>query len=521
MGRTFVRQATQIRKSDSYLDTVQPTEANYETNTTSIEDDLNNLRSQIQNLLNRNGASFPTGNWYDDISVPSGFENGSKRGVSEINQQLHNLERKRVLTSFVSLTDVLVSGSQNWAVLALAETPNPSIPVPRAVAVGGSSTVTGSVAASITIGSHSLSEVGGATTISPKNLCMIVTGSNRDPILSSGSVVYGLFQTDKSDGQVLAGGDAQLSFVKVNDTGDDLIACPVVDIEGKRINYVSVTRKALEDLSEQDFLRGAEIDVPSSTSATRQNSYDNQGTTPVELTTNAVLDIGTGLYWQIRDNANASLLKVTEGSTGGNTTFLVDTDVDVFDVNAGVNDFASGVTVASAGTDIKLGVNAGVIETTSTDNLRILGAGELFFDDGNQSTSTWADTNGIKLSDTALEWTTFSGSFGETSLLKAIYQSKRRDKVYATVNTTVAADSDVSATAGNINVQLPATKLPYMNSGSFMKDYDVYLNGQLLYPGADSGAGNDYYPGSDEFSLKFEFAVKSGDVICVVPYIRD
>jgi hypothetical protein len=54
-----------------------------------------------------------------------------------------------------------------------------------------------------------------------------------------------------------------------------------------------------------------------------------------------------------------------------------------------------------------------------------------------------------------------------------------------------------------------------------MKDYDVYLNGQLLYPGADSGAGNDYYPGSDEFSLKFEFAVKSGDVICVVPYIRD
>jgi hypothetical protein len=239
------------------------------------------------------------------------------------------------------------------------------------------------------------------------------------------------------------------------------------------------------------------------------------------LTTNAVLDIGTGLYWQIRDNANASLLKVTEGSSGGNTTFLVDTDVDVFDVNAGVNDFASGVTVASAGTDIKLGVNAGVIETTSTDNLRILGAGELFFDDGNQSTSTWADTNGIKLSDTALEWTTFSGSFGETSLLKAIYQSKRRDKVYATVNTTVAADSDVSATAGNINVQLPATKLPYMNSGSFMKDYDVYLNGQLLYPGADSGAGNDYYPGSDEFSLKFEFAVKSGDVICVVPYIRD
>jgi hypothetical protein len=194
----------------------------------------------------------------------------------------------------------------------------------------------------------------------------------------------------------------------------------------------------------------------------------------------------------------------------------VDTAVDYFDVNAVDVDFLQGAKFDTGGTRIDIGMNAGVIETTSTNNLRVFGAGELFLDDGNQSSSTWVDTNGIKLSDTALEWSVFSGSFGETSLLKAVYQSKRRDKVYAIVNTTVAANNDVSLAASNINVQLP-----YMNSGSFTKDYDVYLNGQLMYPGAASGDDNDYYPGTTEYALKFEFGLKANDIICVIPYVRD
>jgi hypothetical protein len=172
MGRTFVRQATQIKKSDSYDDTIQPSATNYETNPTSIEDDLNSLRSQIQNLLNRNGASFPTGNWYDDVTSPVTFEYGAKRGVNELNQQLHDLERKRVLTNFVSLADVYVSSSQNWIVLGPGELPSPSGISPTKLVAVGASTTTGSVAASVTIGSHSLNEVAGATAISPKNLCM-------------------------------------------------------------------------------------------------------------------------------------------------------------------------------------------------------------------------------------------------------------------------------------------------------------------------------------------------------------
>jgi len=63
--------------------------------------------------------------------------------------------------------------------------------------------------------------------------------------------------------------------------------------------------------------------------------------------------------------------------------------------------------------------------------------------------------------------------------------------------------------------------LPDMSTGSFTLDYDVYLNGELLRPGADASANNDYYPGTSlatAAQLKFEFSVKLGDVLCVIPY---
>lgn len=518
MGRTFIRQDTQIRNSSgSYASNIAPTEAAYETNVTNIQEDLNNIRSQIQNFINRDGATFPTGDWWDDLASPvTSLEAGVPRGINKLNTELHNLERKRVLTQFASLADVLVSGTNNYAVLGFGELPVPGISSPYAVAVGMSSVVTGTVAASGSIGFWSLDLVSGSTVISPKNLCTIVTGSSRDPVLSDGRTVYGLFQTDKTDGQLLAGGDAQLSFVRVTSTGDGLESVPGSDIGGKVINYVSVTRKALEDLSEQDFLRGAEIDVPSAAAGVnRQNAYDNQGTSTVTSNFDATLDLATGKFWEIGDKDSATLFKLTEASTGGTTTVLVDTAVDFFDVNAVDVDFDQGIKVDTGGTDIHVGVNAGVIETTSTDNLRILGAGELIFDDGNQAGSTWVGTDGIKLSDSSAEWTLFSGSFGEVSLLEAISQAKRRDKVYAEVTAaTVGANTDVVYPT-NIDVALPQ-----MASGSFLANYDVYLNGELMRPGANSGENHDYYPGTTSDSLKFEFQLRLGDVICVVPYAR-
>lgn len=522
MGRTFIRQDTQIRKSDVYDDSIAPSLANYETNPVNIEDDLNRMRSALQNFLNRNGASFPVGNWYDDITAPVTFENGSARGIKEVNQQLHDLERKRVLVHSINLTDVVVSAAQNWEILLIGELPS------NTTAAIGSVTTLGTVAAAHggTFGTHSLAEVAGSTAISPKNLCQVVDGATRDPILSGGRTVYALFQTESStDGSTMTGttpNRAQLSFVRINAAGDDLEAVPVADIEGKTINYTSATRKALEDLTEQDFLRGAEVDVPASATVTRQVAYDNQGTTPVELTTNATLDLNSaGITWAVRDLLNANLFRIVEGSGGGTSLVAIDQDVDTFDVNAQVNDFNSGIRVATGTTRINVGETAGTIETTAAADLRILGAGELYLDDGNQVGSTWAQTNGIKLSDSTAEWDAFEAKFGEVSLLYAIANSKeRKAKVYAVVTSNTAADTDVGGVGGGANLD---AQLPDMSLGTFLTDYDVFLNGNLLRPGANAGANNDYYPGTSlaNGQLKFEFPVKGGgdpDVICVVPY---
>ena len=518
MSRTFIRQGTQIKNSDVYNDQ-SPPDVLWESAST-LEDDLNHLRSQIQNILNRDGNTMPSDNWYDNIITPDAFENGRQRGIDALNTDLHGLERKRVLTSYVSVTDITVPDNQNWVVLSAAtQVPNPA-GIGKIVALGATD-FTGSVAVQHagTFGTHSLSEVGGATAISPKNLLMIVTGSNRDPLLHENSIIYGLLQTeDEINGHTLNDIDkrAQISFVMVDPVaGNDLIAAPVESVENKVINYVSVVRKALGDLSEQDFLRGAEIDVPSTSATTRQNAYDNQGTSPVEVSTNSDLDIGSGFYWAIRDSNDASVFKIEEGHTNGDTTVSLSSDVDHLDINAVDVDFAEGAKFDTGGTRIDIGVTAGVIETTSTNDLKLLGAGELLLSDGNMGGSTW-QASSIKLTDATGEWDKFESAFGgEVSLIQGIYQAKRRAKVYSIVQSDALANVNISLASTNLDVELP-----YMDAGSFGSDYDVYLNGQLLFPGANAGSNNDYYPGTDANSLKFEFPLKAGDVICVVPYVR-
>jgi len=644
MSRTFIRQDTQIRKSDVYDDSITPTLANYETNPVNIEDDLNSARSALQNFLNRNGPTFPAGNWYDDIAAPVTFENGAARGINETNQQLHDLERKRVLVSMANFTgtvtvpaavfatgtltttanfgngETVTTGSKTYTfqtvltnvdgnvligvdataslanlaaainlgagsgtVYAAATTANgfvsatsgASTLVATALLAGtvgnaiattetaanaswatatllggvgdvkvlligelpsnttaaiGVVTTRGTVAAFNTnFGNASLALVAGASAISPKNLCEVVDSVTRDPILSSNRIVYALFHTESNtDGSTMTGttpNRAQLSFVRINGAGNALEAAPATDVAGKVIYYASVERKALEDLNEQDFLRGAAVDVPSSTTVTRQVGYDNQGTTPVELATNATLDLNSGgIAWVIRDLLNANVFRVVEGSGGGTTLVDFPVDVDTLNSDAAVNDFDKGIRVATGTTRINVGETAGVIETTGAADLRVLGAGELLLDDGNQTGSTWAQTTGIKLSDTTAEWNLFETNFGEVSLLNAINQAfntnARKAKIYANVTANTSANTDVGGVAGGANLD---AQLPDLSLGNFLTDYDVFLNGNLLRPGANSGSNHDYYPGTSLVNgqLKFEFNVKAGgvpDVIAVVPY---
>lgn len=649
MTRTFIRQDTQIYSSDTYDDTVVPSLADFETNPLELETDLNNLRSQVSNLLDNQ-----VGDWYTDLIVPSALETGVQRGVNDLNTGLHAVEKKRVLRDVHNLIDVAVPASvtgvgsigtvvqasyadgQTFALIdatgqtitfefdtvpdgvgggntvvdisadttaddvrdriisavngvgagllitasiggaglvtltqdvggstgntSIGTTGGPpgtytafaggtgdvvilgvggasELPANLIAAVGAVTTL-GTVVAAHTVpanfGDHELTEVGGPNALNPKNLVAIFDGSTRDPILSppvTGYQVWGLLQSENpADGHTISVSSAdrvQISFVRVTSTGDDLEAVPAADIAGTVINYCFRERVRLEDLTEADFLKGAIVDTPgASTTADRQDVYDNQGTTPVDLTTNAILDLeGPGLEWQIRDDLQALLFRIIEGSAGGTSEIEFGGAVDLFDNDAVVNDFASGATINSGGTrPIAVGVTDGVIESTTGD-LRINGTAEMFLDDGNQTGSTWAQTDGIKLSDTTAEWDDFETAFGEVSLLNAIQQASEtvlRTKVQSVVTGgNYAANTNMNGPSGpsNLTVDLPAYDLV-----TFVDDVDVFLNGALLRNGVNAAANEDVYPGTTPASgdLMFEFTLKGTgakpDVLTVIVY---
>lgn len=636
MGRTFISQDTQIRKSYVYTDNVAPSATNYETNPVSLEDDLNSLRSQVHNLL-----TLQTSHWYNDISTPSTFEGGAKRAVDGLNQDLHDLEHKRVLVDVYNLVDVTVP-SQVRATDALASSgptnfadgetvtidsvvytfTSPFVDAAFNVAVGGTAqdsydnlkaainleagagtlygtattlhptvtalssssttlscraksygTVGNTIAASSTsanntwnsayftggagdmvilsapqLPTYTTAAIGSVTTlgtvcaynsgfgiadatkvvtgtdaISPKNLGSLTDATTHDPILSSGRVVYCLFQSESNtDGSTMTGttpNRAMLSFVRINTASTALELVPTADIAGKTIHYASRVRKYLLGLSEQDFLKGAEIDIPAGATITRQVAYDNQSTVPVDLTTNATLDLqGAGLVWSVRDNLEANLFRIVEGSGTSNTTIHIDSDVDVFDSHAVTNTFYHGATIDSSGTrPIQVGVTDGQIQTSAGD-LKLIGAALLAVSDQYQAGSTYSTD--LVLADSSAEWSQFETDFGEVSILNALHKAythgSRKSKVYANVTTNVNAGVDVGGVGGGANLD---TQLPDMSTGTFLTDYDIFVNGELMRPAASVGV-NDYYPGTSlaNGQLKFDFKLHTNDVLCVIPY---
>ncbi len=94
MGRSIFNQITQVRSSAAYDDTVAPTEANFETNPTTLEGDLNNLRSAIQTLLGET-------NWFDTAT----------RDVATLETDLADLEGKLIICGTQVLTNVTVAAN--------------------------------------------------------------------------------------------------------------------------------------------------------------------------------------------------------------------------------------------------------------------------------------------------------------------------------------------------------------------------------------------------------------------------
>lgn len=410
------------------------------------------------------------------------------------------------------------------------------LPANTTAAVGLVTTLGTVVAAHpATFGDHSLAEVSTPNPLAPRNLVAIFDGATRDPILDSEDRrIYALLQTeDATDGHTItdaATTRAQLSFVVVSASGDDLIPADGADIGGLTINYCSPERVRFEDTTEYDFLKGAVLDTPgSATSVTRQDVYDNQGTTPVDLLTNATLDLeGPGLTWSIRDDAEQPLFRLVEGSAGGTSVVEVGADVDTFDINAVLNDFLNGASfdTGAAATTINIGTTANQIDSGGeltlasggATDLNLVAALELNLTDSYRAGSTWSLADGIALANSSAEWDAFEVQFGEVSLLNAITQASNAGgivKVCAVVTVTTNAGLDVSLGDGNLD-----TSLGDLSGGTFSSDHDVYLNGVLLR-GDDSLTGandHDVYPGTSLAAgqLKFEFRVKAGDQICVI-----
>jgi hypothetical protein len=417
----------------------------------------------------------------------------------------------------------MINGAGDVVVLQAGELPDK-----KTAAVGVVATLGTVLAYNVNFTAQSLAEVaGGTNALSPRNLMLIVDAETGDPLLSGGREIWGLFQSESAtDGHTLTGNvgtRAQITFVRPTATFDDLEFVPIADIAGKIVNYTTRERVRLEDLTEFDFLRGAVVDVGSGSGVIdRQHAYDNQGTTPVELAVNAILDLNAaGIHWEIRDLANAILLDIIEGSAG-NSTFQVGAAVGTFDINAVLNDFLNGIAVdtGAAGTKIQVGVTPNQIDSGGALNIQTAAAGLLSLLSGGQLSfaDKWIHDwtpGALQLSDSAAEWTAFEAQFGEVSLLNAITQAAAGGalrKVHATVTAIVNATNNVSLADANVDVAWGD-----LSKGDFLEDYDVFVNGAYNRPAA--GATEDVYPGSTlgppQGKLKFTYKLHVGDEIAL------
>jgi len=373
---TLVNQI-QIRNSRTYDDSITPSELNFETNPTTLAEDVDNIISAINNLKG-------SGDWYDN------FDNATpnRRPVAQLGTDLDGVETKTFLFRNQLLADVTVPNAQNWVVLGAGEIPTGSFD--RIALV---STTEGSVAAeATTFDASNLDEVGGSNALNPKNLVIIRDANNFDAITSGGREVYALFQSESAvDGATITDttpNRVQLSFVRSNAGGTALEAVPVADIENAVINYSHTVRLEYNNIPEQAFLSGLFADLTASSDVNLTNAIANQAG-PAPQGQDIDVEVGAGLTWDFlagtggpsiasfeNDGGTATL---TLGSSGAAVTSIEGTTLDI-NVTAPVT-IASSLVVEDGGNpDLRFGgaAGSGTIDT-ATGALVVNGAGGATF----------------------------------------------------------------------------------------------------------------------------------------------
>lgn len=515
MGRSFLTQSTQIKNSHSYDDSVAAG-STMESSAVSVEDDLNSIRSQLKRAI----YDEASGNWYDDIPTI----NSKKRGLKDLNTDLDDLEEKPILCGVTMLTNVTVPNGQNYVVLSQSSSETPS----ASAAIGSGLGAVVSVLGVGELGSHQLTEITGKNAISPKNLVTIRDSSTKDVITSAGKKVYALLQAEDGVAQGDSFNDTdkqvQLSFVRDNGS-DDLEACPIADIEDKVIEYVYPKRITLDTIPEDcNFPYVSFADQTALVDVTLDSVIDNQSGNATQAK-NITWDIEDAKVLAFTSNSGVRQLLALKPTASGDE---VEWNVDTFDVNnAQTADFAQGVSVDTDDQAINVGATAGQIDTAGDLAVKAVGASsnlsleaglEMKFVDGNKAASTFAGD--LKLAEDADEWSAFETAFGEVSLLKAI---KTASEGSSEVKTDYIVSADIAANANfdpGTNATVLNGSIQDLSGYDFTSKVMVYLNGQLLVPGADASANNDFYPGTDltNSELKFEFDIKQNSQISIVAF---
>jgi len=533
MPRTFIDQPTQVFKSDQFDDTLAAG-STLQTASTSIQTDLNAIRSQIRRIL----WAGVSGSWYDAITAPSG--SNSARGLNTLNSDLTDLEQKRFLFRNTNLNIVSVATGSNFALLSSALGTAPANFAVVSHPNLASTLATGSLVALLsgsegTYAAHSMAQTSGSTVTSPKNLVIIRDAwSGNNITASNGRDVYGLLQVENGTvtGDVFNDSThrSQISFVyevTINQTSS-LTPANAGAVGGRAITYSYVRRSSLDDIPEDAYLRDRIfLDVPESaggagggltfTDITLDRAIDNQAGT-VTQTQNIAIQIAAGFSWAFL-SGTTELWKLVSSDT--EDTMTVNVSRIAFSSSV-ASSFNQGISVAtsSATSQVNVGVIAGTVNTLSGTNLLLSGGSQLRFADFFGVGSTY--TGGIiPLSTSTIEWNSFVSGYGVSSVLGAfnfisqsLSSSVKRRRYTAGINVDTVADTNITFPT-NLDAQLGS----YVGR-DFKKDVEIYYNGVLLLPGLTSADPNDVYPGTtiSTGDLKFPFTVRSGSQLSMIIY---
>lgn len=525
MARTFISQPTQVFHSELYSDTLTTGTA-LSSSATSLQDDLNALRTQVKQVL----WAAAAGNWYDVVTAPSGGL--SARGLNTINTDLTDLEQKRFLFRTQNLNLVNIATGSNFVFLSksLGTAPRDFAAVGLGVATG--SIVSLLTASEGTYGSHSVTQVSGSSVITPKNLVLVRDAWTHSTITSSlGQEIFGLLQVEASASSGDAFSDTnrktQISFVQeiISSTTSSLRAVSASEIGGKTIQYSYIRRVALDDLPEDAYLSDQIfIDIfPSSmnfsssvsfSDITLQTAINNQVGT-VSQNKNVAIAIADGFSWAYLSGTQ----KLWELASS-DTTDTLTVNVDRFSVSGTFPaSFQKGISVSTGSGQVDLGVIPNTINSLTGTRLVLSGGTSLGFSDGFGVLSNY--TGGIiPFATSTLEYNNFTTGFGnQTSLLGALYflsqsvsaSARPRIRTSAGVTTTVVADTNIT-----FPTNLDAALSSYSGK-NFQREINVFLNGVLLIPGFTVGNPNDVYPGTSPSTgdLKFPMTLRSGTLLSI------